>query len=370
VKRLYNFFFFCLGVHVCFGFDLHEMTLEEKVGQVLMVHFCGETVNGDAITLVQECQVGGIIYYNWSNGLHSPEQVRFLSRDLQTIAQKNRMQIPLLIAVDQEGGRVVRLKSGFSSFPGNQALAMAGDLNLTERAAQTIGEELLSVGINMNLAPVVDVNSNPDNPIIGDRSFGENPETVIAFGQRALSGYAKAHVISTLKHFPGHGDVIIDSHNDLPVVHKSKEEFEAIDLLPFVSLAPSADAVMTAHILVPSFDPENCATLSKTILNYLKDEIGFQGLIVSDSLVMEGVLKQCHTVDEAAIRSLNAGCDLLILGGKVLSHELAGYELTSEDIERIRSSIVKAVKEGRISEKRLDEAVAKILSLKRRFLID
>ncbi len=339
------------------------MTLEEQVGQLLMVHFRGESINEDAIALVQDTHVGGIIYYNWSNGLHSPEQVCLLSSNLQEMAQ-----IPLLIAVDQEGGAVSRLRHGFTAFPANWDVAMAMDFNLAERAAQITGEELLSVGINMNLAPVVDVQSNPLNSVIGKRSFGETPAIVVAFGERALRGYAKSHMISTLKHFPGHGDVTVDSHNDLPVIDKTKEELEAIDLFPFAKLSSFADAVMTAHILVPALDSENCATLSKKILDYLKEEIGFHGLIVSDSLVMEGVLKKCHTVDEAAIQAINAGCDLLILGGKTLSSELEGLELTSQDVQRIHRSLVLAVKEARITEKRLKDAVGKILFLKKRLI--
>ncbi len=359
--------FFCVGACYCFGLDLlKEMSLEEKAGQVLMVHFNGEVVNEDAKTLVQDVKVGGIIYYNWSNGLTSPKQVKALSEDLQKLAKDTSRSIPLLIAADQEGGIVARLQSGFTSFPGNRALAETGDPNLAREAALAIGQEMRAVGVNMNLAPVVDVNSNPKNPVIGIRSFGDDPETVIAFGEKSLDGFRQSQVISTLKHFPGHGDVGIDSHEDLPVICKSKEELKKVELLPFAKLASSADAIMTAHILVPAFDTEYCSTLSEKTLKYLREEIGFQGVIVTDSLVMNGVLKKCHSVDEASIMALNAGCDLLILGGKLLSSENTGLELTAADVQRIHRSIVKAVQEGRILEERLDEAVARILMLKNR----
>ncbi|MBP9841064.1 MAG: glycoside hydrolase family 3 protein [Simkaniaceae bacterium] len=220
----------------------------------------------------------------------------------------------------------------------------------------------------MNLAPVVDINSNPQNPVIGIRSFGETPATVLAFGSHALKGYKKAHLIATLKHFPGHGDVSTDSHEDLPIVHKSKKALEELELLPFIKLASSADAIMTAHLLVPALDPKHCSTLSKKTLTYLKDTLGFQGVIVSDSLVMDGVLKTCGTVDEAAIRALKAGCDILILGGKLLTGEHAGFELSVADIKRVHQSLVEAVKQGRISEERLNQAVTKILTLKNRYL--
>lgn len=345
-------------------FGHEEMTLEEKVGQVLMVHFHGETVNDEAKALVQETKIGAIIYYNWSNGLHSVEQVRELSVGLQELTQSNRIQIPLLIAVDQEGGRVARLRQGFTQFPSNQAVAMTHDPNEAENVAWTMGKEMLSVGINMNLAPVVDVNSNPQNSVLGDRCFGRDPERVIAFGKKALAGYRRAGVISTLKHFPGYGDVSVDPHADLPINRKTFEELKGIELLPFAHLAPFADAIMTAHILVPELDPENCSTLSEGTLSYLRDIIGFRGVIISDSLVMRGVIKECHTVDEAAIRALNAGCDLLILGGKLLIGTSNGYELKTADVQQVARSLVDAVRMGRIPEERLNQAVDRVLQLK------
>jgi len=354
----------------CFAsYSLKEMTLEEKVGQLLMVHFNGEEVNDDAKILVQDTKAGGIIYYNWSNGLHSPEQIRTLSTGLQKLTEANQNPIPLLIAADQEGGVVARLNNGFTKFPGNKALGETSDPNLAEGAALAMGEELQAVGINMNLAPVVDVNSNPRNPVIGVRSFGDETETVLAFGKKALSGYRRARIIATLKHFPGYGNVAVDPHEDLPIVRKSKEELERVELLPFAKLASSADAIMTAHILVPALDTENCSTLSEKTLNYLRETIGFKGVIVADSLVMEGVVKKCSTVDEAAIQALKAGCDILILGGKLLIGEHTGFELTVADVQHIHSSIIKAVKTGRISEARVDQAVERVLNLKSRYLI-
>lgn len=350
------------------SYSLEEMTLEEKVGQLLMVHFTGEKINEDAKSLIQEVKVGSIIYYNWSNGLHSPEQVRTLSADLQKLAEANQHPIPLLIAADQEGGVVARLKQGFTQFPGNRALGQTGDPHLAESVALAMGKEMLAVGINMNLAPVVDVNSNPSNPVIGARSFGKDAETVFVFGEKALSGYRQAQVIATLKHFPGYGDVTVDPHQDLPIVRKSKEELQRVELLPFAKLASSADAIMTAHVLVPALDTENCSTLSEKTLRYLRETIGFKGVIVADSLIMEGVVKKCQTVDEAAIQALKAGCDILILGGKLLNGEHAGFELTVANVKRIQSALIHAVKTGRIPETRVDQAVERILHLKNRYL--
>ncbi|MBX9744010.1 MAG: glycoside hydrolase family 3 protein [Chlamydiales bacterium] len=352
----------------CFGVDAAPgLSLEDKIGQLLMVHFQGEVANEDARILIQDVKVGGIIYYNWSNGLNSSQQVQALSVGLQKLTERNQSPIPLLIATDQEGGVVARLTNGFTKFPGNKALGESGEPSLAKAAAFAMGQELQVVGINMNLAPVVDVNSNPRNPIIGVRSFGENPETVVIFAQKALDGYRQAEIIATLKHFPGHGDTEIDSHEDLPVVRKSLEELEKVELVPFAQLSKMAPVIMTAHLLVPALDVDHCSTLSAKTLSYLRNKIGFQGVIIADSLVMQGVLKRCQTVDEAAIRALNAGCDILLLGGKQLVGEHT-FELTVDDVKRIHSSLVKAVQENRISEERVNQAVDRILTLKKRYI--
>ncbi len=347
-----------------FASRVHEMTLEEKVGQLLMVHFNGEVANEDARFLIQETQVGGIIYYNWSNGLTSPEQVCNLSLGLQELAQENRLSIPLVIAVDQEGGKVTRLREGFTELLGNSSLGETGDPGLARESALIAGKELRAVGITLNLAPVVDVNVNPQNPVIGARSFSHDPQVVADFGKAALEGYRESGISACLKHFPGHGDVTVDSHQDLPIVSKSMKELEEVELFPFAKLSSTADAIMTAHLLVPVFDEENCSTLSAKTLSYLRDTLLFEGVIITDSLVMEGVLKKCKTVDEAAIQALNAGCDLLLLGGKQLVGEDRCLELTPKDIQRIHRSLMDAVKSGRIQEGRVDEAVEKILKLK------
>jgi beta-N-acetylhexosaminidase len=358
----------CLMAASCFGFSTKEMSLEEKVGQIFVVHFNGEEVNNDAKALIQEMHVGGFIYYNWANGLTSPAQVKSLSEGLQKLGQETRLSIPLLITADQEGGIVARFTQGFTVFPGNKALGMTGDPELAKESAFAIGQELQAVGVNFNLSPVVDVNINPCNPVIGIRSFGDSVDTVVAFGGKALEGYRQAGTIACLKHFPGHGDVEVDSHYDLPIVNKSKDELIRVELRPFAELASEADTIMTAHILVPALDPENCSTLSKKTLDFLRKDLGFQGVIVADSLVMEGVLKKCGSVDEAAIHALNAGCDILMLGGKQLISN-SQFELTVTDMRRIHHSVVEAVKSGRVSEERLDQAVEKVIQLKNKYLL-
>lgn len=350
----------------CFASLIDEMTLEEKVGQLLMVHFKGETRNQEAKILIQKLHVGSIIYYNWANGLKSPFQVRKLSKDLQKLAHETRSCIPLLIAVDQEGGAVARLKEGFTVFPGNKALGMTQEPKLAKRCAFAMGQELQAVGINLNLSPVVDINSNPANPCIGIRAFGDSPSVVTEFARNALEGYRLAGILTALKHFPGHGDVKIDSHEDLPEIKKSWQELEQNELRPFIELASQSDAIITAHLLVKALDPIHCTTLSKKSLDFIRNEIGFKGVIISDSLVMEGLLKNCTSIDEAAILALNAGCDILMLGGKQLMGANKDFEVTLADCTRIHQSLVLAVQQGRIEKSRLDEAVRRILELKNR----
>jgi beta-N-acetylhexosaminidase len=215
---------------------------------------------------------------------------------------------------------------------------------------------------------VIDINSNPNNPIIGSRSFGNSPEMVISFGKKALEGYHDAHIITSLKHFPGHGDVSIDSHQDLPILYKSKKQLEQMELRPFKALSPFADTIMTAHIMIPSIDPFNCATLSPAILSILRNEMHYNGVIISDSLVMEGLLKNCPSIEHAALKALNAGCDLLILGGKQLIGTSEGFELSVEDVARIHHFLVQALQEGTLPEQRVNDALQRILSLKKRKL--
>ena len=287
-----------------------NLSIEEKVGQLLMVHFNGTMITDDAKILIQNTKVGGIIYYNWSNELSSPQQIQNLSSELQKLTQDNPNPISLLIATDQECGTVSRLNNGFTIFPGNSALGMTENPYFAEKMAIAIGKEMQDVGINMNLAPVVDVSSNRENRIIGIRSFGDKPKKVSRFAKSSLIGYKKVGIIPTLKHFPGHGDVDCDSHVNLPTLNKSMEELEGIELLPFRQLAQTADVIMTAHLLVPALDEKNCSTLSKKSITFLRENIGFNGVIITDSLVMKGVLKECKTVDAAAIQALNAGCDI------------------------------------------------------------
>lgn len=343
-----------------------ELCLEEKVGQLFMTFFHGEEVNADARRLVEELKVGGIIYYEWSNGLSSKGQVKSLSRDLQALAEENGV-LPLFLGIDQEGGRVTRLKKGFTDFPGNFSLAATEEPVLTRSCAAAMGRELLSSGINMNFAPVVDVNTRYENPVIGIRSFGNCPEKVSKLGALALEGFHQSGVVATAKHFPGHGDATVDSHAALPVVNKTIEELQNTELLPFAELSDKAPAIMTGHMLFPKIDPHNCSTLSEKILTgLLRQKLQYRGVVVSDSLFMGGFVDSCSDISEGVIQAFNAGVDVLLFGGRDFVDRKREHV---DEIQSIYCAVLDAVKKGRISEDRLNKSVARILDLKGRYKV-
>lgn len=347
--------------------DLSELSLEEKVGQVFMTYFEGQEVNEAAQKTIGEAGFGGIIYYNWANDLTEPAEVQKLSNSLQELALKEH-GLPLFIATDQEGGIVCRLREGFTEFPGNAALGVTGDSQLAYKSAKIMGEELKLVGVNFNLAPVVDVNSNPNNPIIGIRAYHSEPEEVVRLAQEALKGYNKAGIICCLKHFPGHGDVTIDSHLGQPVLQKSLEEIEKTDLYPFAKLAWQAPAIMNAHILFPALDPHHVASLSKKIsTDLLRHKLKFNGLLISDSLTMSGATQGYQDLSEVFIQAFEAGNDILLIGGRSLQHK-SENENNLDEILKIHSHFLEAVRKGRISLERLDESVTRILNAKQNLL--
>jgi beta-N-acetylhexosaminidase len=343
-----------------------DLNLEEKVGQLLIAHFRGENANDEAKVLINTVRVGGIIYYNWANQLSSPEQVQALSNGLQRLAHHNHSRIPLLIGVDQEGGNVARLQQGFTQFPSNRAVAHGRHLDLAHDMGHAVGGELKAVGINLNFAPVADI-AGPCGSFVGVRSFGVHPATVTAFADAVLDGYQHEGVAACIKHFPGYGEANSDAHNDLPINKKTQKQIWEKELVPFQQLASKADCIMTGHIIVPAFDQERCATLSPTLLQgVLRKQIGYEGVIMSDSLVMEGFLKNCPSIEEGAVAAINAGCDMLILGGRHLHVGENGTELTAQDVQRIATALCQAVTSGVISHQRLDEAVSRVLQLKKK----
>ncbi|MBL3538454.1 glycoside hydrolase family 3 protein [Aminivibrio sp.] len=353
---LLMFFLLLSGIrHTGAGERTGSLSLEEKVGQIMMCYFEGPGLSTNLERLIGDLKIGGVILYSSRGNIVSTEQVAGLSRRLQSFASSSGAW-PLLIGIDQEGGLIQRITEGVTRFPGNMALGAANDEKLAAEAAGVIARELSALGINMNFAPVADVNNNPFNPVIGVRSFGSSPELVSRLSGAMASAFAKEGVIPSAKHFPGHGNTETDSHSGLPLISSTREELEKTEFPPFRTLVKSGvPVVMTAHVLVPALDPERPATLSPSILGMLRKEMGFSGVIITDSMGM-GALKKGRTIAEAAIEAFNSGADILLFGAD------KGYEEQEHFV--IFETILEACRRGTIPAQRLDEAVRRIFELK------
>ena len=329
-----------------------EMTSREKIGQLFMVGFMGTSVTPDLASFIKEYKPGGVILF--SRNLESVEQIVELTNGLQRCSPKS----PLLISIDQEGGRVTRLPKGFTIFPPCELLGRCNSSELAYAAAATIAKELKAVGINMNMAPVLDVNSNPDNPVIGDRAFGSTSDVVGEMGLVTTAGLQDNKVVACGKHFPGHGDTNADSHKELPVVEASRERLEAVEFPPFRrAVAGGVATMMTAHVLYKRLDDQLPATLSPAIItNLLREEMRFDGVVLTDDLEMHAIVDH-YGPGDAAVRALLAGCDVLLIC-KDRDREIAAFE-----------AVEKAVASGTVDSRRLDQSVARIQQVKQRFLI-
>ncbi len=357
--------FFSLHLSCLQALRVEDLTLEDKVGQVLMVWMQGSGISDDARALIHEGRVGGILYYKWANGLTRSRDIFCLSSSLQTLAKEEGLP-PLLIAIDAEGGKVAPLKGceGFTDVEGNGALGQSGEPQRARKEALRSASELRRAGINLNLAPVVDINNNKNNPVIGSRSFGADPNRVAEFGKAALQGYLQGGVLACLKHFPGHGDVTIDSHLSLPIVNKTLVELKNCELIPFAELAKEAPCILTAHILFPQVDPDHPASLSHIWLSdILRKEMGFTGVILTDSLTMRAVLQNNKTIAEAALEAFLAGSDILLVGGTPVNPSPSDPTPLAE-VFAIRKALLEAIRSGALTEERLNQSVERILRLK------
>ena len=343
---------------------LQKMSLEEKVGQVIVAYFTGSEFGSAPAEELRELPLGGVILFSSAGNIESPAQVAGLTEQIQQAALDSGI-VPLFIAVDQEGGAVARLTEGVTVFPGNMALGATGSEELARLSAAVIARELRILGINFNFAPVVDVNNNPANPVIGVRSFGSDPQEVARLGRAMVAPYRQAGVIATAKHFPGHGDTDVDSHYGLPLIPYELSRLRELELLPFRAMIDAGvPAVMLAHILVPGLTGSNelPASLSPQAVRYLREEMGFDGLVVSDSMSM-GAISEHWGLEEAAVMAFQAGVDLILFG------PWAGVE--PGDRRRIFDALKEAVEEGTITLERLDQSVKRILTVKMHYgLID
>ncbi|MFJ8959854.1 glycoside hydrolase family 3 N-terminal domain-containing protein [Lentzea sp. NPDC102401] len=345
---------------------LRGMSLEQKVGQLFVTYVNGQAADvphpknqtdfgvATAADMVRKYQPGGVIYFNNSSrdNIDTPKQIAQLSNGLQKASR-----IPLLISTDQEMGLVTRIGPPATQLPGNMALGAGRSTKDAEEAARITGQELRAMGINQNFAPDADVNSNPANPIIGVRSFSSDPKLAADMVQAQVQGYEGrrwfdlSSVTSTAKHFPGHGDTSEDSHTALPVSNRSLDQWRQIDAPPFkAAIAAKIDSIMTAHIQVPQIDPSgDPATLSpKIITGLLRDELRYDGVVITDSLEMAGVRK-LHSDAEIPVLAIKAGVDQLLMPPNL------GLAI---------DSVIKAVRSGEITEQRIDQSVLRILKMK------
>lgn len=370
-------FMFCTGFSMPKTSDdfekiLSEMSIEEKVGQIIMPAF--RKWNGENLTVlpeevvevIEKYQFGGVTVF--SENCQGTEQLSRLTSHLQSISN-----IPMLIAIDQEGGYITRLNTGTTTV-GNMALGAAEQKSYTRASGEIIGSELNALGVNVNFGPVMDVNSNPSNPIIGVRSFSDDLETVGRLGGAYIEGLHKQNVMSALKHFPGHGDTDVDSHTGLPSIDKSLEEIEQFELVPFKKgIKAGADIVMTAHIEYPQIEKETYtskkdgeeitlpATLSKTIItDVLRNKLGFEGVVTTDAMEMSAIAEHFDLFDASRL-AIEAGVDILLMPVSVKNEE---------DLIRLTEymdKLIQMVKDGEIANERIDESVLRILKLKQKY---
>ena len=334
------------------------MTVQEKVGQMFMLAFAGDQLDAARI-LMTEHLVGGA--YIGDENVPSARAAIDLTNSLQSYARATRLGIPLLLGVDQEGTwSVMTAESAMG--PGNMAIGATGDPQRAYDVYSVIATETSSVGLNTVLGPACDCNSNPYNSIIGMRSFGEDPEWVAAMTASAVRALHDHGALAALKHFPGHGDTRVDSHRGLPTVDRSRDELFRIDLRPFAAgIDAGAKMVMTAHIIFSALDPERPATLSPVILgDVLRGELGFAGVVVSDSMNM-GSMKRNYDPADAAIQAFNAGVDLMMLAEEHYDHDAETY---LQNQRSLIDAVIQAVEDGTINRARVDEAVGRVLRLK------
>ncbi|MGD9605074.1 MAG: beta-N-acetylhexosaminidase [Bacilli bacterium] len=330
--------------------DISQLSKKQLIGQMLCFAFLGTEYDDQLTTFIHEFELGGVIFF--ARNIKSIKQVATLNKRLQ-----QESSIPLFIGLDQEGGMVQRIMQGITPLPGAMALA-AADQNRIYDITKVVGQNLKCLGFNLNFAPVGDINNNLNNPVINSRSYGDDPKNVARMATQAFKGFQDSGILSTIKHFPGHGNTNVDSHIGLPRVTSSKDDVRKMELIPFKeAIDQGIDGVMISHIVYEAFDQTYPATLSKAIItDLLKKECNFQGLIVTDSLTM-GAIHNSFDLDTVLENGVNAGNDLLIFCGKADLNEQ----------RMIFDRFLQLVDSGKISLARVQESVSKILRLKEKY---
>ena len=318
-----------------------------SAGDLLWVGFDGHTAPAELLERIRERRVGGVLLF--SRNVKDPAQVAQLTNTLREAAPAD---LPLVVAIDQEGGRVQRLRAPATEWPPMMRVGAKDDVDATRAVGRAIGTEIAAVGCNCDFAPCVDVHSNPKNPVIGDRSFGTEPFAVARHGAALAAGLADAGVLACAKHWPGHGDTLLDSHLALPRVDLPADRLRSVEVAPFADMAKAGvPLIMTAHVVYSAVDPAQPATLSPAWIRILRDELGFGGVVVSDDFEMKAIADHYGT-GEAVVRAVLAGCDSLLLCSK--------QNLQLEALDALE----RAAQKNADLRRRIDESAARLQSLR------
>jgi beta-N-acetylhexosaminidase len=326
--------------------------IRRQIGQLLVAGFDGHHVPIELRTLAREFGLGGVILF--ARNVAEPEQVAELCFEAARLVP----EMPVWVSVDQEGGRVARLKAPFTEWPPMATIGRSGDVGLAERFARALASELKAVGVTLDYAPVLDVHTNPNSPVIGDRALSENAAEVARLGAAIVRALQGEGVAACGKHFPGHGDTSVDSHLDLPLVEHPPERLREVELVPFkAAIEARVAAIMTAHVLIPSLDETRPATLStRVVTTLLRDELKYEGVILSDDLEMKAIANQ-YAVPSAAVLAIEAGCDGVLICSGDHNAQVAALE-----------ALVYAVEGERLRLSRVENAIKRQQRAKERFL--
>ena len=331
-------------------YKINSMTLDEKIGQMIITGFNGSEYNDDMDRLINEYKVGGVILF--ARNIEDSNQMIDLTRALQ----ENNNNLPLFISIDEEGGRVSRLPDDVEKFPSAFTIGLINNQQTAYENGKEIGYTLKRLGINLDYAPVLDIYSNENNTVIGDRAFSKEESIVSTMGIATMEGIEDSDIIPVVKHFPGHGDTEVDSHYGLPIVYKTLEELRNFEFIPFVKAIESGcDVIMVSHIILNEVDSINPASLSKIVISdLLRKDMGFDKVVITDDMSM-GAITSIMSIEEACIKSIEAGCDILLLGNAY------------EEIEQVINSIKLKLYNGEISEEQINKSVKRILELKKKY---
>lgn len=333
---------------------IKNMTLDEKIGQMVICGIDEFTNNDHSKQLIEKYHVGGFILLG--QNIENTNQTLTLINSLKESNIDSGSKIPLFIGVDQEGGRIDRMPKEFKRLPTNKTIGAINNTTFSYSIGKILGQEAKSFGFNVDFAPVLDINSNSKNPVIGDRSFGPSPKVVAALGIETMKGIHSENIISVIKHFPGHGDTSTDSHTGLPIVDYDLTRLKSFELVPFAdAINNSPDMVMVAHILFPKIDSQYPASMSKTIItNLLRNDMKFNGLVITDDMTMGAIVKK-YDIGEASVRSILAGSNIILV-----CHD---FDKETAVINSLKS----AVENGTISPSIVDTSIYKILQLKQNY---